>query len=158
MKKLLLTPFMVAISLFAFAQSDSEEIDLVQSMFGMEKKAVAADFMELEDQAQAGKFWSLYDEYEITRKALGKKRFELIDRYAASYNSADDEKIDQLIQDMTNMQAQTDRLIVDYYKKIKKNCGVKPAAQFYQFEYYILSNIRSEIMERIPLIGELEKK
>src|SRR5690606_10682116 len=151
-------PLMVVLSLFAFAQSDVEEIDLVQSMFGMEKKAVAADFMVLDDQAKAGEFWSLYDEYETKRKALGKKRFDLIDRYAASYNSADDANIDQLIQDMTNMQEQTDRLIVEYYKKIKKNCGVKPAAQFYQFEYYILSNIRTEILERIPFIGELNKK
>lgn len=158
MKKQLLTPVLVVLSLCAFAQSGTEEIDLVQSMFGMEKRAVAIDFIQLDDEAQAGKFWSIYDEYETRRKTLGKKRIDLIDRYAVSYDSLDDASIDQLIQDMTNMQTQTDRLIVDYYKKIKRSCGVKPAAQFYQFEYYILSNIRSEIMERIPLIGELEKK
>jgi hypothetical protein len=39
-----------------------------------------------------------------------------------------------------------------------KTVGVKPAAQFYQLESYLLSVIRSYIMSNIPFIGELEKK
>ena len=56
------------------------------------------------------------------------------------------------------LQGKNDKLIADYYKKIKKSAGTKAAAQFYQIEGYILSKIRSTIMENIPLIGELEKK
>lgn len=148
---------MVALSFFAFCQSDKEEVDLVQSMFGMEKKAVAADFIQLDD-AQKDSFWVTYDEYETKRKALGKKRLDLFNRYVTNYTSLDDTSMDQIIQDMTSLQTKTDKLITDYYKKVKKQSGVKAAAQFYQFEHYILSNIRTEIMETIPLIGELEKR
>jgi len=157
MRKQLLTTLMVALSFFAYSQSDKEEVDLVQSMFGMEKKAVAADFIQLDD-AQKDAFWVTYDEYETKRKALGKKRLDLFNRYVTTYELLDDTSMDKIIQDMTSLQTKTDKLIADYYKKVKKQSSVKAAAQFYQFEHYVLSNIRTEIMETIPLIGELEKR
>ena len=50
-----------------------------------------------------------------------------------------------------------DKIIQKYYKSIKKSCGIKPAAQFFQIEAYFQSAIRKTIFENIPLIGELEK-
>ncbi|MDZ7635194.1 MAG: hypothetical protein U5L72_12515 [Bacteroidales bacterium] len=65
MKKV--TLFLLAIFTFAFAdaQSNKEEIDLMQSIFGMEKKAMVSDFLSVEP-AQADAFWALYDEYELS--------------------------------------------------------------------------------------------
>ena len=157
MKKTLLTTVMICICCLAFSQSNKEEVDLVQSVFGMEKKAMAAEFIKLEG-AQKDAFWVAYDEYEAKRKDLGKKRIDLLGKYAASYTSLDDAGTDQIIKDVINLQTDTDKLIVSYYNKIKKGSGVKAAAQFYQFENYILSKIRSEIMEEIPLIGEFDDK
>ena len=157
MKKILLTTVMVALSCFAFCQSNKEEVDLVQSVFGMEKKAMAAEFIKLEG-AQKDAFWLAYDEYEGKRKALGKKRIDLLNKYASSYASLDEASTDQIIKEVIRLQGETDKLIVTYYNKIKKGSGVKAAAQFYQFENYILSKIRAEIMEEIPLIGEFEAK
>ena len=157
MKKTLLTTVMVAMACVAFCQSNKEEVDLVQSVFGMEKKAMAAEFIKLEG-AQKDAFWVAYDEYETKRKDLGKKRLDLLNKYVSSYSSLDDESTDKIIKDVIQQQGDTDKLIVNYYNKIKKGSGVKAAAQFYQFENYILSKIRAEIMEQIPLIGEFESK
>lgn len=157
MKKTLLTTVMVAMACVAFCQSNKEEVDLVQSVFGMEKKAMAAEFIKLEG-AQKDAFWVAYDEYETKRKALGKKRLDLLNKYVSSYSTLDDESTDKIIKDVIQQQGETDKLIVTYYNKIKKGSGVKAAAQFYQFENYILSKIRAEIMEQIPLIGEFESK
>lgn len=157
MKKTLLATVMVAIACVAFCQSNKEEVDLVQSMFGMEKKAMAAEFIKLEG-AQKDAFWLAYDEYETKRKELGKKRLDLLNKYVSSYTSLDDASTDQIIKDVMNLQGDTDKLIVTYYNKIKKGSGIKAAAQFYQFENYILSKVRAEIMENIPLIGEFDDK
>ena len=157
MKKIFLTTIMVAVVCFAFAQSNKEEVDLVQSVFGMEKKAMATEFIKLEDGAKKDAFWKLYDEFETKRKDLGKKRIALLDKYVSSYNSLDDETTGQIIKELIALSGKNDKLIVTYYKKIKKAAGVKPAAQFYQFEGYLLSKIRTEIMENIPLIGEFDK-
>jgi hypothetical protein len=157
MKKTLLTTLMVALVLFGFSQSNKEEIDLVQSVFGMEKKAMAAQFIKLEG-APKDAFWVAYDEYETKRKDLGKKRIELLNKYVDGYSTLDDASMDQITKEIISLQGETDKLIVTYYNKIKKGSGVKAAAQFYQFENYILSKIRAEIMENIPLIGEFDKK
>lgn len=157
MKKTLLTTLMAALISIAYSQSNKEEVDLVQSVFGMEKKAMAAEFIKLEG-AQKDAFWLAYDEYESKRKELGKKRIDLLNRYVSSYTSLDDASTDQIIKDVINLQGDTDKLVVTYYNKIKKGSGIKAAAQFYQFENYILSKIRAEIMEEIPLIGEFDDK
>lgn len=139
------------------AQSNKEEIDLFQSVFGMEKKALVAEFIKLEG-APKDAFWVAYDAYEVKRKALGQKRLALLNKYANSYASLDDVNTDEIVKEMIALQTQTDKLIADYYKIIKKESGVKPAAQFYQIEGYILSKVRATIMENIPLIGELDNK
>ena len=156
MKKTLLTTLMVALAFFAFSQSNKEEIDLVQSVFGMEKKAMAAEFIKLEG-APKDAFWVAYDEYETKRKELGKKRIGLLNKYVEGYSTMDDASMDQITKEIISLQGETDKLIVTYYNKIKKGSGVKAAAQFYQFENYILSKIRAEVMENIPLIGEFDK-
>ena len=157
MKKALLIIALVMLRCFVFAQSNKEEIDMFQSVFGMEKKALVAEFIKLEG-AQKDAFWTAYDSYEAERKALGQKRIALLNKYADKYATLDDAGTDEIIKEMIALQAQTDKLIVDYYKKMKKDSGVKAAAQFYQIEGYILSKIRATIMENIPLIGELDKK
>ncbi len=157
MKKTLLTTVMVGLTCFAYSQSNKEEVDLVQSVFGMEKKAMAAEFIKLEG-AQKDAFWIAYDEYEVKRKDLGKKRIDLLNKYVSTYTSLDDANTDQVMKDVMKLQGDTDKLIVAYYNKIKKGSGVKAAAQFYQFENYVLGKIRSEIMEDIPLIGEFDNK
>ena len=156
MKKILLTSTLLFLAIFGFAQSNKEEVDLVQSIFGMEKKAMAAEFIKLEG-AQKDAFWTTYDAYETERKELGKKRIDLLNKYAGAYATMDDATADDIINQTISLQTQNDKLIASYYKKIKKSCGVKPAAQFYQLESYVLSEIRAAIMENIPLIGELDK-
>lgn len=135
------------------AQTYSEETDLIQSIFGMEKKAVVADFIGVEN---GDPFWALYDEYEIKRKALGKERFTALSNYVENYDSYDNATYDKTIATMISLQKRTDKLIGQYYKKIKKTSGSKVAAQFFQLEEYILTQIRAGIFEGIPMIGEFD--
>jgi hypothetical protein len=136
------------------AQSNKEEIELYQSVFGMEKKAVVADFLKLENTSP---FWAIYDEYETARKALGKDRLNALEDYVANYDKMDDLKYDEVIKSMISLRKDTDKLIDTYYKKVKKACGSKTAAQFFQLEAYFLSVIRLKIMDGIPYIGEFDK-
>src|SRR6185295_19297967 len=157
MKKL--TLFVIGL-LFAgtlFAQSNKEDLDMIQAIFGKEKKTMVAGFVTL-DPSQADAFWKVYDEYETNRKSLGQKRVALIEKYAKNYTTLDDATTDQIIKENQSLQQETDKLIITYYGKIKKVAGSKPAAQFYQLEGYLLSVIRATILENIPFIGELDPK
>jgi hypothetical protein len=151
MKKILFFTAALFISAFAFSQSDKEEIDLMQSLFGMEKKAVVADFVQLSD-AQKDVFWVLYDEYETERKELGKQRIELLKLYASEYLTMTSEQADAWTTKVINLQKKTDALIVNYYGKIKKATDGLVATQFYQIENYILTYIRMQILQEIPFV------
>jgi|WetSurSiteA1Bulk_404760.scaffolds.fasta_scaffold01100_2 hypothetical protein len=150
MKKV--TLLLLAIFTFTFvnAQTNKEEIDLMQSVFGMEKKAMVAEYVKV-DPAQADAFWNLYDEYETARKELGKKRIALLDQYAENYDKMTNETAEKWTTDLISLGSQTDKLLVSYYKKIKKATNPVVAAQFYQLEGYILSGIRVTILEQLPL-------
>ena len=143
------------ISSISFAQSNTEEIDLVQSLWGMEKKDIVSQFVKV-DPASKDAFWKLYDEYEMERKALGKERIGLLNKYAENYMTLSDEMTDEIIGEMVSLGAKTDKLAATYYGKMKKAVAIKPAAQFFQIESYINSSLRAAILEEIPFIGELD--
>ena len=142
----------------AFAQSNREDVDIIQSVLGKEKKAIVSEFLKLEAGPKTDAFWKLYDEYEAERKALGRQRIALLEKYASNYGAADDAQVDQMMKETQSLQVKTDKLIVKYYDKVKKESGVKTAAQFYQLEAYFLSVIRASILNSIPFIGELNQK
>ncbi len=154
MKKVL---FVVAlfISSLAFAQTNVEDVDLVQAIYGKEKKTLMSEFVTL-DEAQKDTFWKLYDEYEVKRKELGKKRVDLLEQYSQKYMDLDDESTTALINQSISLGESTDKLIAEYFRKMSKSVGVKPAAQFYQLEGFLLNEIRAGILENIPFIGELD--
>ena len=154
MKKLLsIAIILFASSTMVFAQVQQEEIDYYQSIFGMEKKVVVANFLEL---GENDAFWPIYDEYEKARKKMGQKRLETLIGYAENYDDLTDEKTDELVKQNISLRKRTNDLITKYYKKVKKTSGSKVAAQFYQIENYFITAIRSELYLSVPLIGELE--
>jgi NAD(P)H-dependent flavin oxidoreductase YrpB (nitropropane dioxygenase family) len=141
----------------AFAQTNKEDVDIIQSVLGKEKKALVAEFLKL-DGPKGDAFWKLYDQYETERKTLGKQRIALLEKYAANYGAMDDAQMDQIMKETQALQQKTDKLIIKYYDKMKKEAGVKAASQFYQLENYFLSLIRATILDSIPFIGELSGK
>jgi hypothetical protein len=157
MKRFLLVAICSFFSLLSIAQSNKEDIDMIQAIYGKEKKAIVADFIMPSDDAKTKSFWTLYDAYETERKALGKKRITLLEKYASIYDADDDKSTDAVMLETMALQKQVDGIISTYYGKIKKSVGVKQAAQFYQLESYLLSATRIYILGSIPFIDELEK-
>ena len=147
------TFFLLGILLFGVvsAQSNKEEVDLLQSLFGMEKKAMVSDFVEV-DAANQEAFWKLYDQYEVARKDLGKKRIMLLSQYAENYDEMTNESADAWMKDIIKLSGATDNLLVAFYKKIRKVTDPATAARFYHIENYILTAIRLSILEEIPFV------
>lgn len=155
-KVLLLSVLAVIFAAGLHAQTNKEEVEIFQSIFGMEKKAIVAEFVQAEGEVGES-FWSLYDQYETERKELGLHRLDLISEYASNYTSLTNEKMDDLVAKMIKQKSNTDKLVNKYYKKMKSASGSKVAAQFFQIENYFISAIRLSIYENIPFIGELEE-
>jgi Skp family chaperone for outer membrane proteins len=155
MKRFLITA-VLAISAFSLSisQSNNEEIEYFQSIFGSEKKSIVSAFINLEGESKDA-FWTLYDEYETERKELGKKRVAMLEKYAEIYDGMTDEQADETIAAAMKQMKSLNKLIDSYYKKVRKASGSTAAAQFFHLEHFFLSAIRVSILDSIPLIGEM---
>lgn len=154
MKKYILLIVASLMASITFAQTNKEEIDLMQAAFGMDKKAAVAEFVKPSD-AQKDAFWKLYDEYETQRKDLGKQRIELLKQYAAQYETMTSAQADAWAAKAMDLQKKTDNLITTFYGKVKSATDGIVALQFYQMENYILAGIRAQLLDQIPFV---EKK
>ena len=151
MKKSILLIAALFLASFAWAQSNKEEVDLLQAAFGMEKKQVVANFVKPSD-TQKDAFWKLYDEYETQRKELGKQRIALLSQYADEYLTMTGEQADAWTKKVIELQKKTDALLNLYYGKVKLISDGIVATQFYQIENYILTTIRMKILQNVPFL------
>jgi hypothetical protein len=151
MKKYLFIFAALFFTSIAFAQTYTEEVDLMQAAFGMAKKDVVSAFVQ-PSASQSDAFWKLYDEYETQRKVLGKERIALIEQYAKQYENMTSDQADAWMSKVIALQKKTDKLISTYYKKVKGVTDGLVATQFYQVESYILTGIRMELLEEIPFV------
>lgn len=156
MKKIILMAACILFAANSQAQSNTDEIALIQSAYGMEKKQIIVQFMKLTEAENAG-FWKIYDEYEAERKELGKKRATNIIEYANNYGNITDAKASELINSSIDVQINLAKLMKKTYAKLSKVMTPVRAAQFILLENYLETMVRMEISDEIPLIGELEK-
>ena len=150
MKKIILLSVCIVFAMASKAQSNTDEITFMQSVYGMQKKQLIEEHMKI-SEAQKAAFWKLYDEYETARKDLAKKRIDLLEKYANNYDKMTNEFADKWASDVLSLTKQTDALVVTYYGKIKKVTNPVVALQFWQVEGYILSGIRLSLLESLPL-------
>jgi hypothetical protein len=132
------------------AQSSKEEVDFMQSVFGMEKKALVAEFVK-PNAAQQDAFWKLYDEYETARKELGKKRIELLLKYEENFDNLNNDLAAGLLKEVMALTKKNDKLVASYVKKVAKATDPVVAMQFHQIEMYIMSEIRVALSDGLPV-------
>jgi hypothetical protein len=155
MKKLFLL-LLVAATSGVFAQnSDKEDLDVIQGIYGKSKKELAVAYMAIPD-AQGLAFWKIYDEFEAERKVLGKAKVANIENYATNYENLTDEKADVIAKTALKNNMDYQKLFGKYYAKYKKAVGAVTAAKIIQFENYMQIEVQSEIQNSIPFIGEMD--
>lgn len=161
MKKLIIPQItfivLLFMSSFVMAQSNKEDIDIIQSAFGKDKKDLVKDYMEL-SQKDSAAFWKLYDEYEDKRKVIGRERINLLEQYANEYQNLDNAKAEKLATGILMNDAKYNTLHQTYFKKFTAVLGARNAAKFLQLEMYVQTYVRANVMREIPLIGDLDKQ
>jgi len=147
-KSILSILFITCFSFSNIAQTNQDEVQLMQSLYGMEKRDIVAEFIELSDSQQE-EFWLLYDEYEIKRQEIGKERFRLLSSYVNDYGEVKPENADNFMKQVIPLRIKSDKLVDNYYKKVKTKTDPIVAMQFYQIENYLFDAIKMELLEEI---------
>ena len=97
MKKITLLIIALLFINLTFSQDYSiEEINIIQNLFGAQKKAVYEDNMDLSG-VNADTFWNLYNEYEVERKKIGEKKVALLKSYTTKQGAVTNEQADEIL-------------------------------------------------------------
>lgn len=142
---------LITLPFLSMAQSVEDEINYIQSEFGMEKRALVEQYM---GPSMNPEFWTVFDQFETERKELMKNRILIINEYLEKLDNLSEADADVLATKSIKNNADLAKLYGKYYKKVKKTSSAVEAAKFIQLENYIQSSILLAISESIPFIGE----
>lgn len=155
MKKIFLGALAVTFVFILNAQTNKEDIDLLQAMYGKEKKAMVSEYMKFTG-ADSTKFWTLYDKYENDRKALGRERISLLEQTATNFEKLDNKKAEELMGKFIDLNGKYIQFQKKYLPQFSASVGGIQAAKFFQLENYLETAIRLAIQEEVPAISSME--
>ncbi|GMQ29470.1 hypothetical protein Aconfl_21130 [Algoriphagus confluentis] len=138
-----------------FAQNVDEEISLIQEAFGMDKKMIVQEVLQL-SEAKAAAFWPIYEAYETERRGLSRERIKIINDYMNQYSNIGEAEADNLAVRTLKNDQELAKLHLKYYKKFKKGVSALDATKFLQLDTYIHNTIRNAVQQELPFIDEFK--
>jgi hypothetical protein len=155
MKRLsaLLLVGLMACALPTLAQEASDaNMEILKQKLKADKKLLVANNMELSD-AEAKKFWPLYDAYQKDLEQVNQKLGQTIRDYAEAFNkgSIPDNTAKKLLGDALSVEEQETKLKRSYAEKLEKALPYSKVARYIQIETKIRSLIKMELAQQIPL-------
>ncbi|MEN8187014.1 MAG: hypothetical protein ABFR05_07790 [Bacteroidota bacterium] len=149
---LIMAFFMIAN--LSFSQTvTQEEIEVIQSMFGTEKRDIIRENVNLTN-TDANAFWNLYSEYEEERVETANEKIKLLQRYNTLKGDLSEVQVEEMMNKAIIIRSTSNNIIIKYYKRIKKATNPLVAAQFYQIEHYISDGISFTVLDNIDFIQD----
>ena len=156
MKKFIITAICLFTSFGSFAQDSmvADEAKLVSQMFGMEKKAVILQYLNLNEADQAT-FLELYDGYQAKQLGYTTEYLTLLNHYTSEYEGLSMERIQEILFDLMSNEAKSSKNEQKFVKAVSKKVNPKVAASFLQIDSYITRATKLQIQEALPAIQML---
>ena len=158
MKRKIISLSLLAIfwGMVAFAQNFKEELDVVQSTWGKNKKALTQDFLQLSAE-EAAAFSPIYDAYQESRKKIAQVRADAMETFASKNAQLDDATAKDMVTKLMKNNNNLASLQSKTFKKLSKALSPAKAAQWWQLESYIDAEIRAAILGELPLLEPVKK-
>ena len=115
------------------------------------KKQIIAENMKLTN-AQAEKFWPVYDAYAQETSKLGDARYALIKEYASHYEDMTDAQAESLVKKMAALDEQTATLRQQWIPKFAEVITGKQTALFFQLDRRINLLLDVQFAANIPIV------
>ena len=128
-----------------------QDVQLLRSDIRSAKKQIIAENMKLTD-AQAEKFWPVYDAYTQETTKLGDASYALVKEYAQDYGNMTDAQADSLVEKMATLDVQTATLRQEWIPKFRKVLAGKQTALFFQLDRRINLLLHLQFAANIPLV------
>ena len=128
-----------------------QDIELLRSDIRSAKKQIIAENMKLTN-AQAEKFWPVYDAYAQETSKLGDARYALIKEYASHYEDMTDAQAESLVKKMATLDEQTATLRQQWIPKFGEVLTGKQTALFFQLDRRINLLLELQFAANIPIV------
>ncbi len=128
-----------------------QDVQLLRSDIRSAKKQIIAENMKLTD-AQAEKFWPVYDAYTQETTKLGDASYALVKEYAQNYGNMTDAQADSLVEKMATLDVQTATLRQEWIPKFRKVLTGKQTALFFQLDRRVNLLLDLQFAANIPLV------
>ena len=155
MKVIFIAALMIGTVSGAHAQTSDAEADAIVNLLGVQKKEAISKLVPVTGKDSVA-FWKLYDEYQVSNKATAKARIGLYEKTAQAYSNMTPSIADSLSNKYFSNRLEQEKSLQVYYNKIKAATNAVIAFEFYQAEVYMLTQIRTTIMQQIPTYGQLQ--
>jgi hypothetical protein len=134
------------------AQASSDDfVDLLRKDIRSQKKQIIAENMGLSD-AEAEKFWPVYDQYAAELSKIYDLKIALLKDYANNYNTMTGEQAESYIRKRAEVEQSIMQLRLKYMPAFRKVLSGRETALFYQLDWRLGLAIDVQLIQ-VPLIN-----
>jgi hypothetical protein len=128
-----------------------QEIKMLRQDLRTEKKKIVAANMQL-TEAEAVKFWPVYDAYTLETVKLNDTLQSLLKEYAQNVDTMTDEKIKSLTKKTLKMDEDVTKLRIKYVPLFEKAVSAKKTARFMQIDRRLGLLMNIQVASGVPLV------
>ena len=132
--------------------SADDFVDLLRKDVRSQKKQIIAENMELSD-AEAQKFWPVYDQYAAELSRIYDVKIALLKDYTDNYSSMTGEQAESYIRKRAEVEQSMMQLRLKYMPAFRKVLSGRETALFYQLDWRLGLAIDVELVQ-VPLINQ----
>ena len=103
------------------------------------------------DEADAAKFWPIYEQYREELDKLNASEVASINDYVKNNGHLTEEQADRVVHNQTQFQSQRAALLDKYYDRFKAALGPVSAARFFEAENQLLSLTDLQLSSNLPV-------
>jgi Spy/CpxP family protein refolding chaperone len=133
------------------AGSVDQDIDMLRKDIRSQKKQIIAANITLTD-AEAQKFWPVYDQYTAALVQVNNDKYALIKEYADSYGTMTDAQADDWTKRMLQLDANVAAVRLKFQPAFRKVLSAKKTALYEQVERKTQMLIDVQLALQIPLV------
>jgi len=127
-------------------------IELLRKDVRSQKKQIIAENMDLSD-AEAEKFWPVYDRYAAELSRIYDTKIVLLNDYSKNYSSMTGEQAENYIRKRAEVEQSIMELRLKYMPAFRKVLSGRETALFYQLDWRLGLAVDVELVE-VPLINQ----
>jgi len=138
-------------SFVAAQEKPSDDMQILIKEIKADKKLLVAENMQL-TEAEAKKFWPIYDQYQDELFILRVRSLKLIQNYAENYESMTNEMAKKLLDEYLTIERLRQKVREAYLPKFRKVLPEIKVARYYQIENKIGAVVNYQLATQIPLL------